>query len=44
MEVIVPIAYMGNQALVALVIVSKFLLDFRPFLLEVIGSLGPFPF
>ncbi len=44
MKVIVPTAYIGNQALVALVIVSKFLLDFHPFLLEVIGSLRPFLF
>jgi hypothetical protein len=44
MEVIVLAAYLGNQALVAHVIVSKFLLDFHPFLLEMIGSLGPLLF
>jgi hypothetical protein len=44
MEVIVLSTYLGNHALVVLVIVSKFLLDFHPFLLEVIGSSGPLLF
>jgi len=37
MEIIVLVAHLRNQALVAVAIVSKFLL-------EVIGSLGPFLF
>jgi len=42
-KVIVQVAYMGRWALVAHVIVPRFLLDFCLFLLEVIGvnSLGP---
>jgi hypothetical protein len=43
LEVIVPIAYLGSWALIALVITFKFLLDFCPFLLEPISvnSSGP---
>jgi hypothetical protein len=43
-EVIALVAYWGSWALVVLVITSMFLLDFCPFLLEVIGvsNLRPF--
>jgi hypothetical protein len=46
LEVITPIAYLKNWALVGPIIASKFLLDFCLFLLEVIdiSNLGPFPF
>ncbi len=46
LEVIAQVAYLRSWALVTLVITSKFLLDFRPFLLEAIGAinLGPIPF
>jgi hypothetical protein len=37
LEVITLIAYLGNWAIIALVITSKFLLDFHQFLLEAIG-------
>jgi hypothetical protein len=36
-KVIALVAYLGSWALIAPVITSRFLLDFRPFLLEVIG-------
>jgi len=43
LEVIAFVAYWGSWALVVPVITSMFLLDFCPFLLEVIGvsNLGP---
>jgi hypothetical protein len=37
LEVIVIVAYSGNWALVAMVIIPRFLLDFHLFLLEPIG-------
>ncbi len=45
-KVIVLVTYLESWALVALVITSKFLLDFCLFLLEAIGvnSLGPLLF
>ncbi len=46
LEVIVLVTYLGSWGLVALVITSKFLLDFCLFLLEAIGvsRLGPLLF
>jgi hypothetical protein len=45
-KVIVPFTYLRSWALVIIVIVSRFLLDSCPFLLEAIGvnGLGPFLF
>ncbi len=44
LKVIAIIIYLGNWTLVALVIASRFLMDFHLFLLEAIdvSSLGPF--
>jgi hypothetical protein len=44
LQVIVVIIYLGNWTLVALVIASRFLMDFHLFSLEVIdvSNLGPF--
>jgi hypothetical protein len=46
LEVIAPATYLRSWALVALVITSRFLLNFHPFLLEVIGvsNSRPLPF
>ncbi len=46
LKVIALVAYLGSWALVAPIIASRFLFDFRPFLLEVIGASnsGPFSF
>lgn len=42
-KVIIPTTYMGSWALIAPIVTSKFLLDFRLFLLKVKGvsNLGP---
>jgi len=40
------VAYLGNWALVAPIIITRFLVDHCPFLLKAIGAnnFGPFPF
>ncbi len=45
-EVITPIAYFGNWALIALIVMSKFLIDSCMYLLDVIkvNNLGLFSF
>jgi hypothetical protein len=43
-KVITLTAYLGNWAIIALVITYKFLLDFHPFLLEAIGVSNSRPF
>ncbi len=40
LEVITPIAYLGSWALIALVIASRFLLDFCLFLLDLLELIG----
>jgi hypothetical protein len=45
-KVIILVTCLGSWTLLALVIAFRFLLNFRPFLLEMIGvnNLGPLPF